>query len=191
MEPSLKITTFEKELGYIVNDNIRNCTIKVLEKVNEKFFTEPASSTGKYHPNYALGEGGLVRHTKAAVRIANDLLHLENNASTPDESDMIIAALILHDTCKSGIKWEGKYTKHEHPLLAKELVESCFDELDTDGKEFAAIVGDLIATHMGQWNTCKWSNIELPKPETSAQNFVHICDYLASRKYLEFNFDVD
>ena len=186
MELEEKVRIFEKELNFIIDEEIRDCTIQVLDKVNDKFFTEPASSTGKYHPNYALGEGGLVRHTQAAVRIANDLLHLENNPFTPDEGDLIIAALILHDTCKSGIEWESKYSKHEHPLLAKEFIESCFEEDILYAKE----VGRLVASHMGQWSTCNWSSIELPKPEDAMQNFVHLCDYLASRKYLEFNFEV-
>ena len=30
----------------------------------------------------------------------------------------------------------------------------------------------------------------MPKPKGSMQSFVHLCDYLASRKALEFNFDV-
>lgn len=186
MELEEKVRILNKELNFIINDEIRDCVIAVLEKVNEKFFTEPASSTGKYHPSYALGEGGLVRHTQAAVRIANDLLHLENNPFDPDEGDLIIAALILHDTCKSGIEWESKYTKHEHPLLAVELIKSCFEE----GSIFPIEMERLISSHMGQWTTCNWSDIELPMPLDAAQNFVHICDYLASRKYLEFNFEV-
>lgn len=185
MELEEKVKIFEKELGFIINEEIRDCTIQVLDKVNDKFFTEPASSTGKYHPNYALGEGGLVRHTKAAVKIANDLLHLENSQFNSDEADLIIAALILHDTCKSGIEWESKYSKHEHPLLAKELIENCFKENILYSKEYVKEVGRLVASHMGQWTTCKWSYIKLPKPEDNMENFVHICDYLASRKYLE------
>ena len=45
-------------------------------------------------------------------------------------------------------------------------------------------VADLIAGHMGQWNTNKNAVFELPKPSDEAQKFVHMCDYLASRKYL-------
>lgn len=40
------------------------------------FFTQPASSSGKYHPSYALGVGGLVRHTKAAMIMAKMLFPL-------------------------------------------------------------------------------------------------------------------
>lgn len=42
---------------------------------------------------------------------------------------------------------------------------------------------------MGQWNTSKRSNIELPKPEFAEQILVHLFDYLASRKFIEINFE--
>lgn len=186
------IMQLHKELSSITNDDIRFKTIKVLLNVGEKFWTAPASSTGKYHPNYALGKGGLVRHTQAAVMIANSLLELtcvqdSLHAEPKDINDYIRAALILHDCCKSGISFEDKYTAHEHPLLAGELIEDILGEND----EFTIIVKSLISSHMGQWTTCRWNNIVLPEPVTVAQKFVHICDFLASRKFLEVNFGED
>lgn len=179
---------FKEELALIKNEKIREKCEAVLERVNEKFFHEPASSTGKYHPDYALGEGGLYRHTRAAVKIANELLQLEmyNNFSD-NEKDFIICALILHDTCKSGIDWDSKYTKHTHPLDAGQLIYQVTEE--SDNGEFGDCVATLVESHMGQWNTCKWDKHVLPKPETEAQKFVHLCDYLASRKFLECKFD--
>ena len=65
---------FKNEINYIKNDRIKNSLITMINKLPDYFFLVPASSTGKYHPDYALGEGGLLRHTKAAVRIAHELL---------------------------------------------------------------------------------------------------------------------
>lgn len=177
---------FEEELNSIEDKTIRKLTIKVLQKVNEKFFVEPASSTGKYHPTYAQGEGGLYRHVCAAVKIANCLLELEyyDKLFSNTVKDYIRAALILHDCCKSGINFEKEFTCHEHPLLACKLIE------DTLGHcEYTDAVCNLIKTHMGQWTKRRESKIELPKPETNVQMFVHTCDYLASRKFLEITFD--
>ena len=42
---------------------------------------------------------------------------------------------------------------------------------------------------MGPWNTNYKGNEVLPKPKTKYENFVHMCDYLASRKYLNIKFD--
>lgn len=177
---------FINELATIKDKQIRRLTIDVLEKVNEKFFIEPASSTGKYHPDYAQGEGGLYRHTCAAVKIANSLLSLEyyDKLFSDGLKDYIRAAIILHDCCKSGIDFERPFTCHEHPLLACDLVRDVVGPC-----EYTDAVCNLIKTHMGQWTKCKRSRIELPAPETTVQMFVHICDYLASRKFLEVKFD--
>ena len=49
---------FKKELAYIKDEKIRNSLILILEELPDYWFSVPASSTGKYHPKYALGEGG-------------------------------------------------------------------------------------------------------------------------------------
>ena len=64
---------FEKELEYIKSDNIRVKVHTVLQHVSDKFYEVGASSTGKYHPPYAQGPGGLYRHTRAAVLFAKTI----------------------------------------------------------------------------------------------------------------------
>ena len=52
------------------------------------------------------------------------------------------------------------------------------------------MICDLIASHMGKWNTGYKSKTEiLPKPKTELQKFVHTCDYLASRRYLDVDLE--
>lgn len=180
---------FEKELSWIKDDKIREQTKKMLECISPEFFQAAASSTGKYHPSYALGEGGLYRHTRAAVGIAKDLLELEwvKDRCGEDSRDYILAALMLHDGAKSGKTWESKYTKHTHPVDMASLIK---DNLEGEENEkFVTEVGRLISSHMGQWNTCRWDFNVLPKPDKADEFFVHMCDYLASRKYLEYRFE--
>lgn len=181
---------FEKELSFIHDDAIRVQVESILKCVAPEFFQAPASSTGKYHPSYALGEGGLYRHTCAAVGIAADLLQLEwvrNQIDNHRRADYVIAALILHDVAKSGKCWDSKYTRHDHPIQAAELIR---DNLEgEENEEFCNEVCRLIESHMGQWNWCKWDRTKLPKPEQFDEFLVHLCDYLASRKYLEYKFE--
>ena len=183
---------FEEELKMIKNEEVRNIVVEFLKNVKDEFYHAAASSTGKYHPEYALGDGGLYRHTKAAVKIANDLLNLEwyVNLFTEDERDCMIAALMLHDTCKSGRNWDSKYTMHTHPIQASDLVIEITKDSEPTTKAYAERISQCIRSHMGQWNTApRWSNVydrkELPKPQTDCEFFVHLCDYLASRKFLE------
>ncbi len=80
---------FNKELSYIKDKKIRNSLKTMLNLLPEYFYQIPASSTGKYHPEFTLGDGGLVRHTKAAVRIAYELLQNPSlNNFTEEEKDL-------------------------------------------------------------------------------------------------------
>lgn len=189
IEISYKSETFQKELKWIRNPRKRAYAEVILESLPDYFYKVAASSTGKYHPLYALGDGGLVRHTKAAVTIAHDLLGLEMYGRyTPEEQDNAILTLLFHDGMKHG-RNGGQYTVFSHP---KDIVDF-LTELDNwndymSEKDFTQICKGL-SSHMGQWNTDRRSGITLPKPETSFQKFIHQCDYLASRRYLEVDFD--
>jgi hypothetical protein len=187
-----KVKIFEKEIDLIEDCILNDFAQYCIERVPDYFFTMPASTTGKFHPAYSLGEGGLVRHTKAAVKIANDLLNLEQNKELAEYKDEIIFALIFHDSIKKGNE-QSKYTVTEHPLLAADFIEECVKDyhlvMDAgEGLSFSnsiKIIQNLIRSHMGQWNSDYRTKKEvMPKPSGEAEKFVHTCDYLASRKYL-------
>ena len=186
----MKSEKFTKELEYIKTDDIRDFAKLALENLPDYFFDVAASSTGKYHPTYALGNGGLVRHTKAATRFANHLLQLEQNqnAFTERERDLIITSIILHDGWKHG-NAGSTFTTHEHPQVCADWVET--NEIFNGALtiEDRKVIASAISSHMGQWNETKRSKVVLNKPETEIQKFVHMCDYLASRKDIEILFD--
>ena len=183
-----RIEIFKKELSLIKDNSIRKFVEDFLNQVPEYFFNVAASSTGKYHPDYALGEGGLIRHTKAATRIAYEMCRLDMFKYDDIEKDLILASLILHDTYKHGKEYQT-YTITKHPLVASTEIINFESDIK---KEYKDIISSNISTHMGQWNMdYKTKEVVLPLPKTKMQNFVHICDYLASRKCLEFNFEAD
>jgi len=180
------IKYFEKEISYI-KDIDKQDDIKVLiNKLPDYFFLIPASSTGKYHPKFASTKNGLVKHTKVAVRIAYDLFETVNNF-TDEDKDLIIMALIMHDGLKKGIE-EEKYTRFDHPLLVSKLIMESINELKM-GIDDVRKLCSMIESHMGKWNTNRFSKLELPVPRDEYQRFVHRCDYLASRNYLDVKFD--
>ena len=118
----MKSDVFKTELNFIKDKRIKESTRIILELLPDYFYEIPASSTGKYHPEFSLGKGGLLRHTKAAIRIAYELFenHSVNNF-TEHEKDLIIFAITLHDSLKSG-KVKSDYTKFDHPILASEFI---------------------------------------------------------------------
>lgn len=181
-----KVLTFEKELQWIHNKEIRKFAIEMLASLPDYFFSVPASSTGKYHPSYSLGEGGLVRHTKGAMLIAKSLLDLEQYKEEYNENtrDIMLTAILLHDGLKHGVNG-GKYTVATHPIEMADFICMKYNE-----PYWVGVIADCIATHMGEWVTdYKTKEVILDKPKSGMQKFVHMCDYLASRKFLEVNFD--
>ena len=186
--PFKKSKCLEQQFVLLKNRALRNFIIDYMEQcVPDYFYVVPASSTGKYHPKYALGPGGLVRHTMAAVYFAETLLSLEQNKSLSWVwHDEIIAALIIHDSFKQGlVNKKGQrdgHTKFEHPLMAANALLLFAKEVHPEMQEEAKLIASLVASHMGQWNRSERSRTILPKPQSDAEKFVHMCDYLASRQ---------
>ena len=185
----MKSTIFNNELELIKNDRLRRSCEVLLNELPDYFYEIPASSTGKYHPKFALGEGGLVRHTKVAVRIAYEIIKTQSigNVFTDDEKDLILISLMLHDGLKEGFPKE-KYTKFDHPILAANFVKDKANLTELTSEE-VKLISTNISSHMGEWNTSDYSDITLPLPKNKYQKMVHMCDLLASRKFINVEFD--
>ena len=194
MNRTEKIETFEHELGLIPDGGIAKFAEDAIAQLPDYFFVVPASSTGKYHPQYSLGEGGLMRHTKAVFYIALELLVLEQYNFEDHQVSIILAAILLHDGRKHGeVKADGsyeKYTQALHPLYQSRALKQNRFLCSTFQPQMINEICKLIETHMGQWNKDYKTHEEiLPLPFTKAQKFVHLCDYLASRRFLDVDFD--
>lgn len=190
MDKKEKVLTFEKELKWIQNKDIRKFAIEMVAVLPDYFFSVAASSTGKYHPSYSLGEGGLVRHTKAAVLIAKTLLDLEQykNEYNEEKRDIMLTALLLHDGLKHGVNG-GKYTVATHPIEMGDFIRNNDKAINLLNKETILTICNCIASHTGEWNVDYKTKKEiLPKPTTSMERFVHLCDLLTSRRFIEIDF---
>lgn len=184
----MKKEVFRTEINYIKNEHIKNSLETMLELLPDYFYEIGASSTGKYHPQFSLGKGGLVRHTKVAARIAKELFNdcaLTN--FTDNEKDLIIFSIVLHDGLKSG-KEKSEYSKFDHPLLIRDYIIENKDKLELS-KDELDLVCNAVASHMGPWTKDYEGNEVLPLPKTKYERFVHMCDYLSSRKFLNVNFN--
>lgn len=184
----MKYKIFEKELNYIKNEELKNKTIELLNGLPNYFYKVPASSTGKYHPSYALGEGGLVRHTKAGVNIGVDLLRCEQFCEDSDNNrDIVVVSLLLHDGFKSGLQDTG-FTDSKHPIFVTEYIIE--NTKDFNDKYIINDICQCVLSHMGKWNSNRDGVEILPKPTSSIERLVHLADYIASRKNLEYIFEV-
>ncbi len=184
-----KVEIFSVEINYIKNADLKESLKLIVDKLPDYFFYEAASSTGKYHPKYALGNGGLLRHSKAATKIGLELLNnpLIGSKYSPREKDMLLLSLLVHDGLKRGLT-EEKYTRVDHPILMANFILDNYQTFKLN-LEDAKFISDVIKTHMGPYNTDFNGNVVLETPKNKYQSFVHMCDYLASRKCLEVPFD--
>ena len=193
---------FTNELNTFTNEDIKEFAKTLLDDAPDYFYEVAASSTGKYHPKYALGNGGLMRHTKAVVRFYNHLMSIEQNKSmfTDREIDLGRISCMAHDIQKSGTEesyieksnnGEKKvFTVFDHPLLAAKYIMSYKDKYLSESELKFVVMS--IGSHMGEWNTDKRNpNVILPKPKTEMQKIVHLADYLASRKDIDVSFEED
>lgn len=184
----MKKDAFKEELDKIKNDNVRYSTEIILEMLPDYFYKIPASSSGKYHPLFSLGEGGLVRHVKVAMRILEEIFKDEAFGIYDEyKKDLMRMALMLHDGFKSGINNIG-HTCSEHPVIMSDFILNNKEKLlisENDSK----FVSDLIRSHMGPWNKDKEGNVIMPVPKTKEELLIHLCDYIASRNFLNVAFE--
>lgn len=179
-------------LSTIKNEDIRKFAFVLLNNIPEYIWQVPASSTGKYHPEYSLGEGGLMRHQIAVVRFLNFFFELEqyNSKMTDREMDLMRVCGLVHDCMKSGTQKDfeaNKYTKFDHPLQIAAFIKKYDGKyLTSEEIEFMSCV---VSKHMGQWNEDKKTGVLLPKPNERFSRMLHVADYLASRKCLTMDFE--
>ena len=181
---------FSDCLSLIKDNHLRECLKLILDEYLPNYwFHEGASSTGKYHPNYAAGDGGLMRHSKAAMFIGNEILSnpLFGDEFNSHQKDLLLMSLLIHDGLKYNFEKE-KYTNFAHPILMSKFIMDNHELWDLS-LEDAEYMSHVIASHMGPWNTSPYDKTILPVPETKEEKFVHLCDYLASRKLINIQFD--
>lgn len=165
--------------------------------------TDP-KTRARYQKMYPSGD------KRAIEPICNDvdvipLYYMQDTAlgcwSESDLHDACYLALLFHDCMKLGnVQGDTKdaHTFHTHPLLAADFVEEGLHRflLEHDfNMSDAMIVREAekaIQSHMGKWNIARYSSVILPTPESGdwIAKLVHLCDLLASRKQIEYKFDL-
>ena len=185
-----KLKLFTNEISDIKDEHLRAFATELIANADDYFFTVPASSSGKYHPPFDLGDGGLVRHTRCVAYMAKSLA--ESYCFSDYDTDCLIVAAIAHDIKKQG-SGEGKHTVWEHPELAKDYVIETFanGSFDISLKDVNKIAS-AVHSHMGKWghnaNFLK-GNMPLPMPTTEFEKALQAADYIASRReILDFEF---
>lgn len=173
---------FADELELIPNPELQGFAKYALNSVPDYFWEEAASSTGKYHPPFAHGKGGLVRHTKAAIAIADALFPIfcEKTGIDGYYINHVVIAVMFHDVLKFGLG-RSQHTRKEHALDSAEWILNTGAEysiVDPGFNDEVYLIGALIRTHMGVYGETPYEEHELIG---HLQRFVSLCDYISSQ----------
>lgn len=191
MDRTDRIKTFERELGWIKDENKRKFAELLIENAPDYFFTIPASTSKKYHPPFDLVEGGLVNHTKCVMFMAHNLataIRYDDN-----DHDLLLIGALAHDMWKlGGLEGypESQHTIWEHPQAAASYVKAMYksNEALLGTRNDMIKVCKAIHSHMGIFahdaEYLKEGKEPMPKPETDFEKMLHASDYLASRREL-------
>ena len=185
MDYKEKIKVFDKELSLIEDGNVKKLTKECIKLAEEWFFIEPASSSGKYHPDFAREAGGLILHTKAVVYFLTEILRSELYKIDSYHKDLLILSAIIHDIKKYGEKNNTGHTVKNHADLASKFVEDV-NNTKKDGiipKNDLEYVKKCVERHMGVFGDSI--------PETDDEKLLHIADLIASRKEIDLKFSKD
>ena len=181
MDKKERLKAFDKELSLIKDSAVKKLTKEVLKEADDWFFIEPASSSGKYHPEFALGVGGLLLHTRAVVYFLIEILRSELYDIDEYHKDLLILAAIAHDIKKYGENGNGGHTVKNHPELASKFIENVNKKnKNIIKKNDLKYVQDCILKHMGIFGD------DIPK--TDDEKVLHLSDLIASRREIDLRF---
>jgi len=139
-----KYNIFLDDLTKIKDASVRTFTESALDAVDDRFYTDSCSSSGKFHPPEDNGLGGVVRHVKKGIVVVEQFAR---RAMFSDmEKDIALSAYLLHDSCKNGVVW-GKDTDYTHGYIASEWLKQ-FELNDAFAKESLL---DAVRYHMAPW----------------------------------------
>lgn len=119
---------FDEVLTSFEGEDTKEMAAKCIDNAPDYFWKVSASSSFKYHPDFARETPlGLAKHTVAVCRYLNYLLEPEcvREQFTSHLRDLLRIAAIVHDMWKSGNQEDyerSKWTKFDHPLIAAQHV---------------------------------------------------------------------
>jgi putative nucleotidyltransferase with HDIG domain len=170
--------------GYI--NEIKKLVAAQDKRTIERFFSGPASSSGKYHKTNKesidlLKEeykdekfGGLVNHSKRVYFYATQLCEIRQ--LNGDDKDALLIGAILHDLWK--YHECDAHTNSDHPLVGKEILDEFAEK--SERPSFWHKVASLVETHAGQWNYDRISGKKWSLPVFDLQWYLHYADMFAT-----------
>ncbi len=171
---------FENVLNQIERKDIRDFTIACLKDAPDFLDNVPASVSGKYHPEEATKQGGLVWHVKRACWFANMFFGAFKWGVDNIRTDIILSALLLHDIGKQESYGKDYFKYVNHPLTAGKMIEKHKNMIP---EKVFKIIQNCVHQHMHVFGPK--SIVKNTEDLNICELIVYQCDYLSSKKDLK------
>jgi hypothetical protein len=171
---------FFKIASKIENPAIRKFVYEGFNMISEDFWMVPTSSSGRYHPPESnITPMGLLVHNIKACTVAKGLFGFFG-VTNKDEMDIVIAAILLHDSYKGGwAAWNGMVPEHGYIAI------SYLADIELEPEYYKEKLLGCIETHMSRWARPFSSVTKFLFPD-NLQLIVALSDMIASRKDISF-----
>ena len=193
----MSIVEHQKENFMLILKSIRDTGLRnfacdfFAQEVPNYFWTMPASATGKHHPAFANGEGGLVRHTIIVCDMAKALSTRGNYRSV--DADSLLCACLMHDTFKFGELSDTPTASATvgHASVAADRIYHFYQNWPGHNGVLNQEIYDIcyaVAMHMGQWSgftSLAMGNGDSGSARQKLAEILQISDLLSSQKFLD------
>jgi len=181
------LNNLKTEIDKIKENDTREIIKKILLECSDYNCDGGASSSGKYHPEFSLGQGGLIRHTKAVCAAVETLVKMNPMYDNPRNWDVLYCAAILHDM-KKYTEIDQGYSHNNHPILMANLIREYNKFFQC---EYLERIAQCVETHMSRWHTNpKNENEKWGVPPSNMEHMiVAMADMLVAQKFIRIDFD--
>jgi hypothetical protein len=174
----------------LLEENMTAKGYKLWEGINDllpNIWGKPTSSTFKYHRKIDGRVPNIDEHVYEMLYAAVKLFSVFNiNSKTPD-ADVVLFALVLHDSLKYG-KWGTmRYVDNFHDKRAADMIrsnENTFKKLLSENQYHA--LEEAVRFHSGRWSTDVADKYQCDINEFSSLTFfVHMLDMMSSKDLIQ------
>lgn len=162
------------EVRHISNLELQKFARVCLTRLPNHFWTQPSSSSGKYHPRDEQEFGGLALHTIRTCQVAEIMLKTRMPNIFPD---VTLLACMFHDVGRYGLGQKpSDHSLDDHPMVGALFMEGSINTYNwnsEEAKELATNSIEPIRCHMGRWGTQRVVSYEAW--------LVHLADMVASQ----------
>jgi 23S rRNA maturation-related 3'-5' exoribonuclease YhaM len=177
--------TYLEKINKVLKKNLTQKSFElwegVSERISNKCWDKPTSSTGKYHQKEDGRVPSVAEHTWEMIYSADKIIHMFEGVIN---KDVIFLSIALHDSYKYGLVKTCTSTESRHDHITAEIVKlnrkiymEALSEYDV------SLLEKAIRFHSGRWSTDADKNMY--NKFTPEVLFLHTLDMLSSKNLLK------